>query len=189
MIKHGFLTKTTASAKIELAEKTAKKKSLAKTAQVPKGKAVKPELDSQNKWADPGRYAHCRRVAGNDMAAGLLLYRILYLWVARKTKLERLGKKWLAMSRSDWARSAGLSEDEMKDRALPRVRNNCHAFVDIRQMKLGTVKKLWISVDEALLNDAFFGPSSIPHEMFEAELNGSGIFPPPGPKNAYAEKL
>jgi hypothetical protein len=188
-MKDSFLTKTTAIAKATLAEKTAKEKSQAKKAKVPKCKAEKLASDNQNKWADPGRYAHCRRVAGNDMAAGLLLYRILYLWTARKTKLERFGKEWLAMSRADWARSAGLSEDEMKNRALPRVRNKCHGFIDIRQMKLGPVKKLWISVDEALLNDAFFGSGSMPHEMFEAELNGLGIFPPPGPKNAYAEKF
>ena len=62
----------------------------------------------------PGLYALARNRADGDWAAGLLLFRLMWRWRA-KNKLHRLGKDWIAMSRSDWAREAGLSEAEMKN--------------------------------------------------------------------------
>lgn len=94
----------------------------------------------------PGAYAMARNQAGGDWAAGLLLFRLKWRFQQKK-KLERLGKQWIAMSRSDWAKEAGLSESEMKNRALPKLRK-CQ-FVTIRPMKLGGVKLLWMSLDPA----------------------------------------
>jgi hypothetical protein len=102
--------------------------------------------EGKNNFGLPGPYALARNRAGGDMAAGLLLYRIMWRWRMKK-KLLRLGREWIAMSRSDWAREAGLSEAEMKNRALPKLRKQ--PFVRIRAMKLGTKKLLWISLDEA----------------------------------------
>jgi hypothetical protein len=102
--------------------------------------------EGKNNFGLPGLYALARNRAGGDMAAGLLLFRVMWRWRGKK-KLSRLGREWIAMSRSDWAREAGLSEAEMKNRALPKLRKQ--PFVRIRAMKLGNKKLLWISLDEA----------------------------------------
>ena len=100
-------------------------------------------------FGEPGALAMARFQAG-DLLAGILLYRLRYRWRMDK-KLIRFGKEWVAMSRSDWAREAGLSEAQMKNRALPILRG-CE-FVQVRQMKLtpGGPKLLWMHLDEALL--------------------------------------
>jgi hypothetical protein len=101
-----------------------------------------------NHFGMPGAFALARNQAGLDWAAGALLYRLKWRWLGEK-KLQRLGKEWIAMSRSDWAKEAGLSEGEMKNRALPKLRKR--QFVTIRSMKLGAKKLLWMSLDTALL--------------------------------------
>ena len=88
----------------------------------------------------PGHYARCRALAGNDMAAGLLLYRIDGLWRFVKKKLQRHGNDWIAMSRAEWAKSSGLTINELKDRALPRLKKQCGHFVQIKTMRLDPTK-------------------------------------------------
>ena len=83
----------------------------------------------------PGLLAVCRNVASTDLAAAVLLYRIIGLWHWRKKKTQRFGKDWLYMARASWARTAGLTEAEMKNRALPRLRSHCGEFLEIRAMK------------------------------------------------------
>ena len=130
-------------------------------------------------WTAPGEVALCRKVAGGDMAAGILLHRVAVLWKLRKNKLERFSKEWLAMSRDDWARSAGLSEAEMKDRALPRLKKSCAGFIDVRPMRVtpDSPNLLWISLDPAGMADAVMGDNSMPWDMYEMALNGLGIYP------------
>jgi hypothetical protein len=129
-------------------------------------------------WTAPGEVALCRKVSGGDMAAGILLHRIAVLWKLRKKKLERFGREWLAMSRADWARSAGLSEAEMKDRALPRLKKACAAFIEVRPMRLtpDSPNILWISLDPQGMANAVMGDSSLPWDMYEMALNGLGIY-------------
>lgn len=115
----------------------------------------------------PGLYALARNRAGGDWAAGLLLYRLMWRW-RMEHKLERLGKQWVAMSRDDWAREAGLSSGEMKNRALPNLRKQ--AFVTIRGMKLGNRKLLWMHLDESA---AYEGTT--PWDMYDGSLNGKVI--------------
>jgi hypothetical protein len=124
----------------------------------------------------PGAYAIARNQAGGDWAAGLLLYRILYRFRFVEKKLERNGRKWVAMSRADWAREAGLSEAEMKNRALPKLRQQ--QFVTIRAMKVGKDKRLWVSVDWEMLEEW-----TTPWDIHEHLLNGGsgiGFEKPPG---------
>ena len=99
----------------------------------------------------PGAFAQARNQAGGDWAAGLLLYRIRYRWAHVKKKLKRFDREWLAMSRSDWAREAGLSESEMKNRALPKLRK--FPYIEIRAMKLSEKKLLWVNFDPTLCDE------------------------------------
>jgi hypothetical protein len=138
----------------------------------------------QNNFGFPGLYAVARNRAGGDWAAGVLLFRLMWRWRSPK-KLTRLGREWIAMSRSDWAREAGLSEGEMKNRALPNLRKR--PFVTIRAMKLGNQKLLWMSLDESeacectydwewygnLLNGNVLGDSKQPYPYQQAYLENA----------------
>jgi hypothetical protein len=129
--------------------------------------------DNTKKHTAPRQLAICRNLAGGDLAAGVLLYRMVGLWKVRPTKLERLGREWLALSREDWARSAGLTVAETKNRALPRLRHECGGFLLIRTMKLKPSDKnnmIWISIDWEELQQ-----SITPWDMYEPLLNGQGV--------------
>jgi hypothetical protein len=126
---------------------------------------------------NPGHFAICRNLTGGDWAAAALLQRIVGLWLYREKKgtkfLNRMGMEWIAMSRDDWALSAGLTPSEMKNRALPRLKQKC-SFVTTRQMKLDPSKPetlLWISLDWDEMQK-----SLTPWDMHEAKMNGQGIF-------------
>jgi hypothetical protein len=124
----------------------------------------------------PGSYAIARNQAGGDWAAGLLLYRIKYRFLTVKKKLIRGSREWIAVSRADWAREAGLSEAEMKNRALPKLRKQ--QFVTIKQMKLGADKRLWVNLDWDKLDEW-----TTPWDTHEHLLNGGlgiGYEKPPG---------
>jgi hypothetical protein len=127
--------------------------------------------------AQPGQFAICRNLADGDWAAAALLHRIVGLWLYREEKkvkfLNRLGMDWIAMSRSDWAISAGLSDAEMKDRALPRLKKKCSSFVTIRTMRLSPSEPnlIWVSLDREAMSKAI-----TPWDMYGATLNGQGIF-------------
>lgn len=159
------------AAKKELAAYIAKGKSKAAT----KPKAVKkptPKPEDVNPWAAPGEYALCRNLAGGDMAAGVLLHRVVVLWKLRKKKLKRGGQEWLAFSREDWARTAGLSEGEFKNRALPRLRAECSSFLEVTQARIVPTgpKLLWVSIDVEAMAGA-----AMPWDMYEMALNGLGL--------------
>jgi hypothetical protein len=123
-----------------------------------------PKKEIKSNFGEPGAYAMARNQAGGDWAAGLLLYRLKWRWQS-KTKLKRLGNDWIAMSRSDWAREAGLSDGEIKNRALPKLRKR--QFVTIRAMRLGNQKLLWMSLNLAKLHEWTTAP-----EIHEVLLNG-----------------
>lgn len=115
------------------------------------------------------------------MAAGILLHRIAVMWKLRKKKLERFGLEWLAMPNKDWAVSAGLSDAELNNRALPRLKKECHAFVQFRTMRLtaNSPNILWVTLNEGELANAVAGNAAMPWDMYELALNGIGIFSKP----------
>ena len=117
----------------------------------------------------PGPIAVARFQTG-DLLAGLLLFRLRWRWGMSK-KLERFGREWIAMSRRDWAMEAGLTESEMKNRALPRLRQ-CD-FVIIRQMKLtpSGPKLLWMSLELSLLPKI----SDMPWDIYEHKFAGGHV--------------
>lgn len=116
----------------------------------------------------PGLFAQLRNAVDGQWPAALLLYRVVYRWANVPNKLQRLKRDWIAMSREDWAREAGLSISEMKNRALPHLRK--HPFIKIRAMKLGDVKLLWISLDLDELEK-----HKTPWDMYEHKLNGGTV--------------
>ncbi len=83
-------------------------------------------------------------------------------------KLTRHGKQWIAMSRADWAREAGLSLGELKNRALPKLKKL--PFVEIKAMRLtaSTPKVLWMHLDMEAMNEHF-----TPLDIYEDVLNGA----------------
>lgn len=87
------------------------------------------------------------------------------------------------MSRADWAREAGLSEAEMKNRALPKLRKL--QFITVRQMKLkpSGPKLLWISLDQFKLNEW-----TDPQDFFEALINGGVVGAPKKGQGNYPYK-
>ncbi len=170
------MLKPSAKAKAEMKAALDKGKSKAKTATVPDkkakafAKASEKAAKANELWERENLYALCRKLAGGDMVAGILLFHIWYEWRNRKKKLERLGKEWLAHSREAWARAAGLTDDEARKRGFPRLKTNCHDFMTIRAMKLGPVKQLWISIDEIALSEA----AQMPWDMFWGAVNHVG---------------
>lgn len=123
-----------------------------------------PNLKTAKKssFGFPGEFAIARNQVGGDICAAALLYRLKYRWRLKK-KLERFGKEWIAMSRRDWAREAGLTFGEIKNRALPKIRN-C-GFVEVRAMKItpGGKKLVWMSLDVAEMQ-----ASMMPSDMYES---------------------
>lgn len=118
-------------------------------------------------FGKPGAWAVARNQAGGDWAAACLLYRAKFYFQEGKKRLERHGREWIAMSRSDWARECGLSESEMKNRALPKLRKR--QFMTIRAMKITPQgpKLLWISIDFDKMAEW-----TEPSDFFENQLNG-----------------
>lgn len=104
----------------------------------------------------PSELAICVALAGGNLPAGTLLYRIMGLWRVRKKKLSRQDREWLAMSRDDWATSAGLTIGQLKNAALPKLKQHCSGFLNIRPMKLAfdKPKQLWISLNPTALEEA-----------------------------------
>lgn len=77
------------------------------------------------------------------------------------------------MSREEWARSAGLTEAETKNRALKILRDLCSSFLQIRTMKLKPSDKnnqIWVSLDWEIMQAEI-----TPWDMYEPLLNGQGI--------------
>jgi len=129
--------------------------------------AKKKAKPKENFAPRPSQLARCRMMAGGDVIAGILLYRIMGLWSQYKAKLKRGGEEWIAMSRVNWARSSGLTESELKNRALPRLKKSCGQFLTFKTMRLSPVSPnmLWISVNELAAEDCF-------EVEYEAKLDG-----------------
>jgi len=178
-----------AKAKTQIAAEIAKENFTPKSATVPAKKAkALAQLDAKaanEKWERPNFNALCRKLAGGDVIAGLLLAHVLYVWRNRRNKLQRHGKDWLAHTRDRWAFAAGLSRHEMTSRALPRLRNYCFEFLTIKAMGNGTGKKLWIHVDEIALREHVSGSEAMPWEFFDITLNSVGPGTEKGPADAY----
>jgi hypothetical protein len=91
----------------------------------------------------------------------MTMYRIIQVWKGTNKKLSRCGKDWVAMSRGDWARSAGLSESEIKNYALPKLKDQTNVaskFLTFEAWKLRggqPQKPLWIHVNEEAMYDEF----------------------------------
>lgn len=191
-----FLTE--AKAKAALAAEMAKGKTKAKGAKVPDKKAeafaksAEKAAQANALWERPNLLSMCRKLAGTDMAAGILLHHILYVWRNRHHKLQRKlpgwpCDQWLAHSRDAWAVASGLSPAEMAKRALPRLKQYCGEFLMIRGMGHGPAKMLWVSVDEIALQEHVSGSAAMPWDMFHAALNGIGPGHEMQPANAYAK--
>ena len=120
------------------------------TVEIPK---VKPKRD----WRMPNYFGQSRLLAGGDWRAGALLYRINQVWLGSKKKLRRCGGDWIAMPRVDWARSAGLSESEIKNYALPKLKAFCADFLTFQAWKLKQdgPKMLWVSMDREAMYEKF----------------------------------
>jgi len=130
----------------------------------------KKNKEPNHYFGKPGAFALARNQAGGDWAAGVLLYRVKYRLRPEAKKLKRHDKEWVAMSRNDWAREAGLSDGEMRNRALPKLRKR--QFITIRQMKISPngPKLLWMSIEWDKLHEWTDQP-----EIIDAQLNGTGI--------------
>jgi hypothetical protein len=138
----------------------------------------------KNYYGKPGAVAVSRVQAGGDWAAGMLLYRVKFHFKEGKKQLERFEKLWVAMPRSAWALEAGLTESEMKNRALPKLRKR--QFIEVRGMKLrpNGPKLLWISLDLGKLSQW-----TDPEDMVWPILNGAGIgMKQPTVSYSYKEK-
>ncbi|MGJ8628261.1 MAG: hypothetical protein ACSHXB_14970 [Sulfitobacter sp.] len=166
-------TTSAKSAKTPAAKASALAKSLSKAEQ------------ANAKWERPNLNALCRRLAGSDIKAGLFLFHILYVWRNRKLKLQRHDKDWLAHKREAWAAASGLTVNEFTHCALPRVRKNCTAFLEIRAMGNGSQKGLWVHVDESALKEVINSNNEVPWDMFYAGLDGIGPGNEKKPANAY----
>jgi hypothetical protein len=107
----------------------------------------------------PGIEALCQCLAGGNMAAGRLLFTIRHLWITRKKKFQRAGKDWLVFSRDEWALAAGLTEAQLKNNALPRLRKYVNDCVGVKAMKTRNdgPKKLGIRLDVELLDEQLKG--------------------------------
>ena len=146
------LLKASPTGKAQIKADLEKGQTKAKTAKTPanKQKLAKRIMEAQktkSKLATPGELARCRAIVDGDWRAAMLLYRIAYLWRTITPKLSRHGKEWLAMSRADWAMSAGLSDSELINYALPRLRTHSFGIVELRAMGRGKAKKLWVTFD------------------------------------------
>lgn len=188
-----FLHSPKAKAEAKKAVETGQTK--AKSANTPssKKKAMAKNIskaDAANaKWERPNLMALCRILAGDDLYAAALLFHILFLWRNRKKKFVRFEKEWIGHTREAWARASGLTIDEYKKRALPRVKKNCAEFLEFRAMGTGAHKKSYVHVDEIALKEAIAHSKKMTWEMVEAAWNGVGPGNAKGPANAYQKDI
>ncbi len=108
---------------------------------------IKAAQANKARLGAPSELARCRAIAGGDLRAGALLYRIAILWREINPKIDRGGKEWLAMTRDDWAISSGLSLSELKNYALPILQTYAAEIVETQSMFRGKDKKLGIRFD------------------------------------------
>jgi len=151
-----FLSKE--EAKAELNKALAKGKTKAKDAkaspnQLKKANKIKEAAKGELKMSSPGHLARCRAMVGNHWPAAALLYRIAYLWEHIKPKWKGHDGECLAMSRADWATSAGLGPGEINT-ALKRLREYAAHVVTIKQEGIGAGKRLYVYFDPIAFREA-----------------------------------
>ncbi|MEO9337200.1 hypothetical protein ABFT80_07175 [Mesorhizobium sp. SB112] len=168
--------KATAQTKKDLTKGTTK----AKTATTPAGKQkiaekIKAAKKTQSKLTAPGALARCRQIAGGDLRAAALLYRIAGMWDAFETKMRLPGgsREYLAMTQADWAIVAGLSESECRKYAIKRLQSHAYEIVRFEIHGRGKGKKTWVHFDKAAylaaLNEAGY-------ELKIAAQNGVSLY-------------
>lgn len=110
------------------------------------------EAQAQSKkkivFGQPGVLARIRFTVGGSWPAAALLYRLKFHLGNEKKGLERKGRRWIAMSRKDWAREAGLSEGELKNSALPILKNEPYFLAQQWKLKYNSQKLLWLTIEE-----------------------------------------
>jgi hypothetical protein len=113
--------------------------------------------NGKRRWNAPNWNAQARLLAGGDLRSAFLLIRIMQAWNGTKRKLRRCGREWVAMPLEDWWRSAGLSESECNNYAIPLLKANCAEFLRFESWKLrhDGPKSLFVSIDEAAMNERF----------------------------------
>jgi len=151
-----FLSKE--KAKAELGKALAKGKTKAKDAKAPPSKLkqaqkIKEAAKRELKMSSPGHLARCRAIVGCHWPATALLYRIAHLWRTINPKWKGNDGECLAMSRENWANSAGLGPGEMNT-ALKRLREYASHIVTIKQEGVGARKKLYVYFDRQAFDEA-----------------------------------
>lgn len=150
--------KFTAKAKIDAKKIVEKGQTKAKTATTPLGKQkiaehikrkLKEAQQTKARLAAPGALARCRHIAGGDLRAALLLYRIAGLWKAIESKMTLPGgsREYLAMTQAEWADAAGLSESECRKYAIKRLQKYASHVVQFEVHGRGAKKKTWVHFD------------------------------------------
>lgn len=172
-----FIPKAEAKAKMKKA--LTKGQTKAKTATTPEGKqkiaaAIKQKIkaaeQAEAKLTAPGAIARCRHIAGGDLRAAVLLYRIAGLWDAINPKMRLPGgnREYLAMTQADWATVAGLSESECRKYAIKRLKKYASHVVQFEVHGRGAKKKTWVHFDKeaylAALDEAGYELKSAANE-------------------------
>lgn len=128
------------------------------------GNLLDPASEGKSKgkrdWSMPNYLAQYRLLAGGDLRAAVLLYRIAQVWFGMTKSgkmLRRFGRNWIAMSRAEWARSSGLKTSEIKNYAIPLLKKHCSEFLEFRPMRVrhDGPNLLWVSVDEERMRECF----------------------------------
>lgn len=143
----GVLTKLSAKGK------TKAKDAKASPSQLKKANKIREAAKGALKMSSPSHLARCRAMVGNHWPAAALLYRIAYLWVHIEPKWKGHDGECLAMSRADWATSAGLGPGEINT-ALKRLREYATHIVTIKQEGIGAGKKLYVYFDPIAFREA-----------------------------------
>ena len=145
-------------AKVELNKALTKGKTKAKDAKAPSSKQkqaqkIKEAAQGKLKMSSPGHLARCQAIVSCHWPAAVLLYRIAYLWRTINPKWKGNDGECLAMSRADWATSAGLGPGEMNT-ALKRLREYAAHIVTIKPEGIGAGKKLCVYFDCGAFGEA-----------------------------------
>lgn len=124
-----------------------------KSKPVGKWKYKKKTLKAPGGW-EPGKagaLAICRYQCEGHWQAALLLYWIKWRW-QKKNKITRKNKEWVFAPAENWAREAGLSDGEYKNKALPTLKRL--GIIEVRAWIFAGKKQTWINYKpEVLLNE------------------------------------
>jgi hypothetical protein len=142
---------------------------------------------SKYKPGMPGMFAISRLLSNGDWRTAALLLRLEYRW-RQTNKLIRNEREWIAESSSDWGKGSGLTASEMKNGALPGIKNLGFVIVEHWKIKAhDKVKVLWLHLDVELLaqtrhqlNDAIMNVKSDGGHLMQA-IGAQGKDGPWGP--------